>query len=86
MVYESPYEEFMFSLGEADRHCKSMSDIPLVVLAAGKKAFYSQAAQLKWLQLKRELLQLSSKNKFIIAEHSGHYIQKDEPHYIIVRP
>ncbi|MED2709821.1 alpha/beta fold hydrolase [Bacillus toyonensis] len=82
-AYESSYEEFMFSLGEADRHCKSMSDIPLVVLAAGKKAFYSQAAQLKWLQLQRELLQLSSKNKFIIAEHSGHYIQKDEPHYII---
>ncbi len=42
-----------FSLGEADRHCKSMNDIPLVVLAAGKKAFYSQAAQLKWLQLQK---------------------------------
>lgn len=52
----------MFSLGDADRYCKSMSDIPLVVLAAGKKPFYSQAAQLKWLQLQRELLQLSSKN------------------------
>ncbi|PGM90041.1 alpha/beta hydrolase [Bacillus cereus] len=30
-VYESSYEEFMFSLGEADKHCKSMRDIPLVV-------------------------------------------------------
>ncbi|MGG5737507.1 alpha/beta fold hydrolase [Bacillus cereus group sp. IBL03679] len=82
-IYESSYEEFMYSLGEAGKRCKSMSDIPLVVLAAGKKSFYSQAAQLKWLQLQRELLQLSSKNKFIIAEHSGHYIQKDDPHYII---
>lgn len=82
-IYESSYEEFMYSLGEAGKRCKSMSDIPLVVLAAGKKSFYSQAAQLKWLQLQRELLQLSSKNKFIIAEHSGHYIQKDEPHYVI---
>ncbi|MES9667770.1 alpha/beta hydrolase [Bacillus cereus] len=82
-VYESSYEEFMFSLGEADRHCKSMSDIPLVVLAAGKKDFYSADAQLKWLQLQEELLQLSTNNKFIIAEHSGHYIQKDAPHYII---
>ncbi|PGO30113.1 alpha/beta hydrolase [Bacillus cereus] len=81
--YESSYEEFMFSLGEADRHCKSMSDIPLVVLAAGKKAFYSADAQLKWLQLQEELLQLSTNNKFIIAENSGHYIQKDEPHYVI---
>lgn len=82
-IYESSYEELMYSLGEAGKRCKSMSDIPLVVLAAGKKSYYSQAAQLKWLQLQRELLQLSSKNKFIIAEHSGHYIQKDDPHYII---
>ncbi|MFE6138553.1 MULTISPECIES: alpha/beta fold hydrolase [Bacillus] len=82
-VYEGSYEEFMFSLGEADRHCKSMRDIPLVVLAAGKKAFYSADAQLKWLQLQEELLQLSTNNKFIIAENSGHYIQKDEPHYVI---
>jgi hypothetical protein len=82
-IYESSYEEFMFSLGEADKHCKSRSDIPLVVLAAGKKAFYSQDAQMKWLQLQEELLQLSTNNKFIIAENSGHYIQKDEPHYVI---
>ncbi|HDR7671645.1 alpha/beta fold hydrolase [Bacillus wiedmannii] len=82
-VYESSYEEFTFSLSEVDRCCKSMNDIPLVVLAAGKKAFYSQAAQLKWLQLQEELLRLSSNNKFVIAEQSGHYIQKDEPHYVI---
>ncbi|WP_242272910.1 alpha/beta fold hydrolase [Bacillus cereus group sp. BfR-BA-01310] len=82
-IYESPYEEFMYSLGEAGKHCKSMRDIPLVVLAAGKKAFYSQDAQMKWLQLQEELLQLSTNNKFIIAENSGHHIQKDEPHYVI---
>ncbi|COQ85024.1 Uncharacterised protein [Streptococcus pneumoniae] len=52
------------------------------MLAAGKKAFYSQDAQIKWLQLQEELLRLSNKNKLIIAEQSGHYIQKDEPHYI----
>ncbi|MDA1909391.1 MULTISPECIES: alpha/beta fold hydrolase [Bacillus] len=82
-VHESSYEEFMFSLGEADKHCQSMRNIPLIVLAAGKKAFYSQEAQMKWLQLQEELLRLSSNNKFVIAEQSGHYIQKDEPHYII---
>ncbi|CAM4210238.1 alpha/beta fold hydrolase [Bacillus paramycoides] len=82
-IYESPYEEFMYSLGEAGKHCKSMRDIPLVVLAAGKKAFYSQDAQMKWLQLQEELLQLSTNNKFIIAENSGHHIQKNEPHYVI---
>ncbi|HDR7717042.1 alpha/beta fold hydrolase [Bacillus albus] len=81
-VYESSYEEFTFSLSEVDRYCKSMNDIPLVVLAAGKKAFYSPDAQMKWLQLQEELLRLSSNNKFVIAERSGHYIQKDEPQYI----
>ncbi|MBE7123702.1 alpha/beta fold hydrolase [Bacillus cereus] len=82
-VYECPCEEFMYSLGEADKHCKSMRSIPLVVLAAGKKTFYSKEAQMKWLQLQEELLRLSINNKFIIAENSGHYIQKDEPHYVI---
>ncbi|TPV47350.1 alpha/beta hydrolase [Bacillus dicomae] len=82
-VHESSYEEFMFSLVEADKHCQSMRNIPLIVLAAGKKAFYLQEAQMKWLQLQEELLRLSSNNKFVIAEQSGHYIQKDEPHYII---
>ncbi|ALQ68141.1 alpha/beta hydrolase [Bacillus sp. SH7-1] len=82
-VHESSYEEFMFSLGEADKHCQSMRNIPLVVLAAGKKAYYSQEAQMKWLQLQDELLRLSSNHTFVIAEQSGHYIQKDEPQYII---
>ncbi|KXO01765.1 hydrolase [Bacillus thuringiensis] len=82
-VHESSYEEFMFSLGEADKHCQSMRNIPLVVLAAGKKAYYSQKAQMKWLQLQEELLRLSSNHTFVIAERSGHYIQKDEPQYII---
>ncbi|MDA1582951.1 alpha/beta fold hydrolase [Bacillus cereus group sp. TH230-1LC] len=82
-VYESSYEEFIFSLGEADKHCQSLRNIPLAVLAAGKKAFYLQEAQMKWLQLQEELLRLSSNHKFVIAERSGHYIQKDEPQYII---
>ncbi|HFK1788815.1 TPA: alpha/beta fold hydrolase [Bacillus pacificus] len=82
-VHESSYKEFMFSLGEANKHCQSMRNIPLVVLAAGKKAYYSQEAQMKWLQLQEELLRLSNNHKFIITEQSGHYIQKDEPHYII---
>ncbi|EEM71590.1 hypothetical protein bthur0009_23070 [Bacillus thuringiensis serovar andalousiensis BGSC 4AW1] len=60
-----------------------MRNIPLAVLVAGKKAYYSQEAQMKWLQLQEELLRLSNNHTFVIAEQSGHYIQKDEPHYII---
>ncbi|KFN01416.1 alpha/beta hydrolase fold family protein [Bacillus clarus] len=82
-IYESTYEEFTHSLGEATEYCKSMGDILLVVLAAGKKAFYSREAQKKWLQLQEELLRLSTQHKFMIAENSGHYIQKDEPQRVI---
>ncbi|KZD66117.1 alpha/beta hydrolase [Bacillus cereus] len=30
----------------------------------------------------RGILRLSSNNKFVIAEQSGHYIQKYEPYYV----
>ncbi|WP_438825166.1 alpha/beta fold hydrolase [Bacillus sp. JJ1127] len=82
-IYESTYEEFMYSLGEAKRCCKSMGNIPLVVVAAGKKAFYSKEAQVKWLQLQKDILKLSTCHKFMIAPNSGHYIQRDEPKYVI---
>lgn len=31
---------------------------------------------MKWLQLQEELLRLSNNHTFVIAEQSGHYIQK----------
>ena len=30
----------------------------------------------------RRIITIIKQNKLIIAEQSGHYIQKDEPHYI----
>ena len=73
----------MFS-GEADKHCQSMRNIPLVVLAAGKKPIIRARSTNEVVTIAREeLLRLSNNHKFIIAEQSGHYIQKDEPHYII---
>ncbi|MEN1936182.1 alpha/beta hydrolase [Paenibacillus sp. 102] len=82
-IYEGTYEEFMSSLYEAGLHCKSIGNIPLVIVAAGKKAFYSSEAQVKWLQMQKELLQLSNNHRLIIAPNSGHYIQRDEPEYVI---
>ncbi|PEY40358.1 alpha/beta hydrolase [Bacillus cereus] len=82
-IYEGTYEEFMSSLYEAGLHCKSTGNIPLVIVAAGKKALYSPEAQVKCLQMQKELLQLSNNNKLIIALNSGHYIQRDEPEYVI---
>ncbi|HEY4383747.1 MAG TPA: hypothetical protein VGN34_04605 [Ktedonobacteraceae bacterium] len=36
-----------------------------------------------WQQMQRELTQLSSQSRHIIADHSGHMINKDEPEVII---
>ena len=80
-VHESSYEEFMFSLGEADKYCQSTRDIPLVVLAAGKKLLFARCTN-KMVTIARRIIKIIKQNKLIIAEQSGHYIQKDEPHYI----
>ena len=55
-VHESSYEEFMFSLGEADKYCQLTRDIPLVVLALLVKSFYSQDAQIKWFTIARRII------------------------------
>ncbi|KEK22438.1 hypothetical protein BAGA_19350 [Bacillus gaemokensis] len=70
-------------MNEVNLYCKSIGNTPLVIVAAGKKAFYSLEAQEKWLQMQKELLQLSNKHKLIVAPNSGHYIQRDEPEYVI---
>ena len=81
-VHESSYEEFMFSLGEADKYCQLTRDIPLVVLAAGKKLLFARCTNKMVTIAKKNYYDYQNKNKLIIAEQSGHYIQKDEPHYI----
>ncbi|PFZ06756.1 alpha/beta hydrolase [Bacillus pseudomycoides] len=82
-TYEGTYEEFMRSLGEIDRHPQTLGNMPLVIVAAGKKDFYSDEAQAQWIKMQKELLQLSNNHRMIIALNSGHYIQRDEPEYVI---
>jgi pimeloyl-ACP methyl ester carboxylesterase len=66
------------------------SDIPLVVLthgvvSPGDYGIPSMAAKGEELRLRMQeaLARLSSRSKHIIAEKSGHYIQRDQPQLVI---
>ncbi|OIU71778.1 alpha/beta fold hydrolase [Rossellomorea aquimaris] len=81
-VYEGNYHEFMESLKLVKKSRKQL-DIPLVVIAAGKKAHYSASSQQLWNNMQKELLTISTNNRYILAENSAHYIQYDEPAVVV---
>ncbi|WP_174733195.1 alpha/beta fold hydrolase [Mesobacillus harenae] len=81
-VYEGNFDEFMESLKQVKESRRNLN-IPLLVIAAGKKDHYSKESQELWNEMQRELLQISSNSEFIIAENSAHYIQNDEPEVIV---
>jgi pimeloyl-ACP methyl ester carboxylesterase len=73
------------------RAVKSLGNIPLVVLSHADPAkMWSDlplelAANLDkvWLDLQEEYVSLSADSSLILAEHSGHFIQQDEPQVVI---
>jgi thioesterase domain-containing protein len=81
-VYESNYKEFMESLKLVKKSRKQLN-IPLAVIAAGKKAHYSASSQQLWNNMQKELLTISTNSRFILAENSAHYIQYDEPMVVV---
>jgi pimeloyl-ACP methyl ester carboxylesterase len=78
------------TLGQV-RAVRSLGDIPLAVLSHADSAkMWSDlppelAANLDkvWLDLQREYVTLSTDSSLILAEHSGHFIQQDEPQVVI---
>ena len=74
------------------RAAKWRSDIPLIVLTRGRATFNAndyavpslapKFEQIR-LELQQELVSRSAKGKQIIAEKSGHYIQRDQPDLVI---
>jgi pimeloyl-ACP methyl ester carboxylesterase len=72
------------------RAAKWRSDIPLVVLTHGVlspgdygiPSMAEKGEQLR-LEMQKALAGLSSRSKHIIAEKSGHYIQRDQPELVI---
>jgi pimeloyl-ACP methyl ester carboxylesterase len=58
--------------------------IPLIVLSQGKNEITGAAPMaVLWPELQRELTRQSPKGRQIIAEGSGHFIQKDKPELVI---
>lgn len=60
------------SLAQADA-VKTFGDLPLIVLSAGLNK------QANWQTMQAELLQLSSHSQQMIADHSGHNIEIEQP-------
>ncbi|WP_377888001.1 alpha/beta fold hydrolase [Alkalihalobacillus sp. R86527] len=79
---EGNYDEFGESLRQLKEYKMRLS-VPLIVLSAGKKDYYSDESQKLWNLLQEETLQISSNSERIIAENSAHYIQDDEPLIVI---
>ncbi|BCL83876.1 alpha/beta hydrolase [Ktedonobacteria bacterium brp13] len=73
------------------RSCHNLGNLPLVVLSRGcpmrDPAKYPsgliEAMERLWLQMQRELAQLSSQSCHLIASKSGHLIHEDEPALIV---
>ncbi|MBL8131933.1 MAG: alpha/beta hydrolase [Anaerolineae bacterium] len=71
---------------------RDLGDLPLVVVAA-RRADDSVPAEMLpimeayqaevWLPAQAALAQLSTRSRFIVAEHSRHHIQYDEPDVIV---
>jgi hypothetical protein len=62
---------------------------PVVLTAPNKQRADDVPAELNarlnriWLELQRELAQLSTNSRHVISEESQHFIQQDEPELVI---
>lgn len=80
---EGTREEFLESFEQLREVKGSLGDMPLTVISAGSQEYHSQESYRSWVEMHQELLQLSTNAKYLIAENSGHNIQKEQPHIII---
>lgn len=81
-IYEGSYDEFIESLIQLKENKKKM-DVPLIVLAAGKKAHYSRESQELWNEMQKDILDISTMSELVIVDNSTHYIQNDNPKVIV---
>lgn len=76
---------------EQMRICTNLGNLPLVVITRGRAPTYEEdvpqeildAWERIWWQLQCEQAALSTNSRHVIAENSGHLINKDEPELII---
>lgn len=73
------------------RTCRGLDDLPLVVISRGRPdrdparypAGLIEEMEQQWREMQRELTQLSSQSRHIIASNSRHPIHEDEPEVIV---
>jgi pimeloyl-ACP methyl ester carboxylesterase len=76
---------------ELERGIKSLGDLPLVVVAAGKRYDWSpgfpidvgEKIENDWRELQKDLTKLSPNSSIVIAKNSGHIIPEDQPEIVI---
>lgn len=71
----------------------SIGDKPLVVIAHGSKTMFknqlglsdadAEAMEEIWLEQQKQLLNLSSNSRWVLAENSGHLIHQEQPDIVI---
>jgi pimeloyl-ACP methyl ester carboxylesterase len=72
------------------RHCAPLSDLPLVVVSrgraqapAGLPSDLVTRREQAWRQVQCDLAALSSQSVHLIAEHSGHQINEEQPDMVV---
>jgi pimeloyl-ACP methyl ester carboxylesterase len=76
---------------EQERRITSLGDLPLVVVASGKRYDWSPGfpidvgAKLEndWQEMQKDLTKLSSASSIMIATNSGHIIPQDQPEIVV---
>lgn len=71
---------------------RSLGALPLVVLARAKPVAWpgfppalSAAMEQSWQEMQADLVSLSSQGRLVLAEESGHYIQRDQPELLLAQ-
>lgn len=78
-IDETTREGLERSADDAALAISSLGSMPLVVIAAGQ----SLAGIPHWSMAQRELAALSTRGRLVVAEHSGHAVQLEEPGIVI---
>ena len=90
--FESNLDE-LDAVAESDRQLSAaggLGSLPLTVIRHGipdlfarMPAEQAQQAEQVWRELQAELVRLSSNGRLLVAEHSGHAIQVDQPDLVV---
>jgi pimeloyl-ACP methyl ester carboxylesterase len=83
VALENPeYLAWHKSLEEVGR-VSTLGDLPIVVVTAASTFDDARFLFPLWLRLQRRLTGLSTRSVHVLAEHSGHFVQEDQPDVVL---